>query len=124
MELGGGSSGATDIKQTDQALNPSADDAVMGMIMKSRIDPKVMRAQAWLTAEALENGEIAFASLKMDGATVATNYNIVSFIQSIAIGGKGRDELVTVLSRPRPRLGRLRSMFGRGNNYEDGGQFD
>lgn len=120
-QMGGGDGGSTDIKQIEQALMPAFDTPMLEMLIKSNVDREIEADIAFLIAEGVEAGEIDFSAVGTDGASFATVFTIVKTATSYALDGKGREQVVQVLSSGAGRaFGRMRRMFGRGGGYEGG----
>lgn len=124
VQNGGGGESNTDIKQMSDAVTPAFDSPYVEMLIKSRIDTSIDGDVALLLSEAYFDGELDLSPLGLTNASVATTFTTLKQINSYAIGGKAREELVQVLSATASRtFSRMRGMFRRGGSYEGGGGF-
>lgn len=121
-QAGGSGEGSTEIKQISDAVTPSFESPYVEMKIKGRIDPSIDADIALLEADAVVDGELDLSGIGLNAPDMGTAFVACKQINSYAINGKAREELVSVLTATGSRMvSRMRGMFRRGNSYEGGG---
>ena len=110
----------TQIKQSDEALHPNTDRGILALALKSRINKRTKPYIDQILARAVQRGKLQLVPSEQK-YNKAEALAMVDMVTSIALEGKGREDLIEIVTQ-RPHFmnrNRFPGMGGNGGSYNE-----